>query len=182
MQGALPFQTGEAPFRRIKSAILAWDSAVATQHQDGLVEHWNFRSPVWLALRLHQFVVLRGQLPSGLSKNAGTVPGYSTSNQRIAESRRKPWYSTIARKMRFRRTTVIGFTLGAREPCELGQACDSAVPSDSIHLTLLGHSQMPLINSVGIPSLPTLAPTIPPTIAAVVSASPPHSMAAVTAF
>ncbi len=51
----------------------------------------------------------------------------------------------------------IGFTLGAREPCELGQVCDSVVPSDSIHPTLLVHSQMPLINSVGMPSLPTRA-------------------------
>jgi hypothetical protein len=97
-------------------------------------------------------------------------------------SRRKPWQSTIARKMRFLRTTAIGFALGARDACGLGQACDRAVPSDSIHLTLLGHSQMLLINSVGMPSLPTRAPTIPPTIAAVVSASPPHTMASVTAF
>lgn len=54
-------------------------------------------------------------------------------------------------------------------------------PSIRIQRTLGGVSKIPLSRLAGIPSLPTPAPTIPPTIAAVVSASPPHWIIVVTA-
>ena len=52
----------------------------------------------------------------------------------------------------------------------------------SIHAVLRGHSATALRQWDGIPSLPTRAPTMPPTIAAVLSASPPHCKMAVIAF
>jgi len=56
-----------------------------------------------------------------------------------------------------------------------------AVPSRSIQGTERGHSVRRSSHSGGIPARPLPAPTIPPTIAASVSVSPPHAMAVRTA-
>lgn len=80
------------------------------------------------------------------------------------------------RKSTLRNNTAIGLMDGAIVADESNRS-----PSDRIHFMLRGYSQMPSTHSDGIPASPTPAPTIPPTIAAVVSASPPHSMMAVTA-